>query len=488
VLDLSAPLRTVAGVDLAADAFDPARFHVLPARPRVAVGEAGPELSLLRFVRAGEVTGGHLHLAVDTGHPGERLDAARAELAAELGDEAVELVASTPVAAEAELLFLGRESDADGGLGGLVRRGYGRMAAGIAPPHRARFAVDLDPDGVRLMEAALLSGGAPVGMIYRFGFEGLWPALQVIARVDWGQVYDHFSAHQRRGFFLAVEDVQRIREELIQQGAIQIHAVRGLAGDSALADPAPVLAWIQRELVERCCEPVVPPSRRPARASLGGVGEVLAVGSAYQVKSLTQLERVVAKIDFQRRAVVRRTLIAESHLADLLGGAPVEDHLADAATDHPFFRRFALEVEATRPLAELHLDEAVLRFGYGSHDAAARLDQETAAARFECWADASPEGTWSLAPEVRFAADAPIRSGEAIRLPPLTGDSRALALDLGHLLALRELRLEAPVDERVLAASVRVRHLRGGETRAEREVVLTAEAAAQTDSLLLKNN
>jgi hypothetical protein len=52
VLDLSAPLRTVAGVDLAADAFDPARFHVLPARPRVAVGEAGPEaLDVERLVR-----------------------------------------------------------------------------------------------------------------------------------------------------------------------------------------------------------------------------------------------------------------------------------------------------------------------------------------------------------------------------------------------------------------------------------------------------
>ncbi|MEM7052537.1 MAG: hypothetical protein AAF604_22935 [Acidobacteriota bacterium] len=486
MLDFNAPMRTVAGVDLAGDSESPLRFHVLPAKPRVATrreagGDSVPDLGLLRFLEDGELTGGHLHLGLDTGHPEERLEACRLELADELDDEGIELLAVTPVRATAELLFLGRETDDDGGLSGLVRRPFGEVAAGIDPPHRARFTVALDPAGVQLMEAALVSGGAPVGVIYRFAVEGLWPALEVVADVDWERVYDHFSSHSRRGMLLAVDDVQRLREELVEQQAIRIHAVQGLDGESAMADPGVILAWIDREIVERFCQPVMALSRQPARTSLGGVGEVLGVGSAYAVKARTQIERVSGQVEFGRQAVISRTLTSEAHLADLLGGAPVEQHLADAeTTDHPFFQRFSLAVESTRPLADLHLEEAVLHFSFGSHGASETLDPATQGTRFETWADASPDGTWSLRPEVRFADDAPIEAGEAVALESISGDSRALALDFGRLLGLRELRLEAPADERVLLCRVRVLHWREEGMRAEREVALNAERAAET--------
>ncbi|MEM7481958.1 MAG: hypothetical protein AAF481_12355 [Acidobacteriota bacterium] len=492
MIDLNAPLRTVAGVDLAVDSEQPTRFHVLPAKPRVARKEFAPadgdgvvvekpDLGLLRFLREGEVTGGHLHLGLEAGYPAERLEACREELADELSDDGVELVAVTPVSASAELLFLGRETDDDGGLSGLVRRGYGWVAAGVDAPHRSRFAVDLDPAGVALMEAAMVSGGAPVGVIYRFGIEGLWPALEAVARVDWERVYDHFSSHERRGVLLAVEDIQRIREDLEEEGAIAIEVVRGLSGEHLLTDPSVILAWIQREMVERFCEPVMPMSREPARASLGGVGELLGAGFSYAVKARTQIERAQGVIDFNRRAVVSRTLTAEAHLADLLGDSPVEEHLSDAETaDHPFFRRFRLEVESTRPLSELHLEEAVLHFSFGTHDDSGQLAAANRTVQFESWADASADGTWSLLPEVRFADEAPIHQGEAVQLPVVTGDSRALSLDFGRLLGLRELRLEAPADERVLMCRVKVNHRRGEEIRDDREVVLTGDHAAET--------
>lgn len=483
MLDLHAPTRTVAGVDLAADSGDPRAFHVLPGPPRVAAGDAGPELVLLRFHGDdGALTGGHLQLTVEAGHPAERLEAARTALAAELGDDRVELRPLIPAAASAELLFLGRETDADGGLGGLVRRGFGTSPAVFDPPHRARFAVDLDAAGVRLVEAALASGGAPVGVVYRLTVEGLWPATSVVARVDWQRVYDHFSVHRRRGSVLLVEDLKQITERLIEEKAIEIHAVQSLA--PAEGEEAPgldvALAWIQREVMERFCEPVMELSRTPARASLGGVGEVFGAGSAFAIKATTQIERLTGEIDLGRSAVVARTLTVQAHLADLLGGAPLDAHVADAARDHPFFRRFGLRVAATRPLPELHLAETVLHFRYGTHASSARLDAGTSEARFETWADASPDGSWSLAPELRFDGDAPVAGGETLRPAAIGGTSRELALDLEALAGLRRLKLVAPADPRIVATRVEVEHRRDGSRRGGHEVMLAAPAAGET--------
>lgn len=480
MLDLNAPTRTVAGVDLAADSGDPRAFHVLPGPPRVAAGDAGPELVLLRFHGDdGALAGGHLQLTVEAGHPAERLEEARAALVAELGDETVELRPLIPAAATAELLFLGRETDADGGLGSLVRRGFGTAAATFDPPHRARFALDLDAAGVRLVEAALASGGAPVGVVYRLTVEGLWPATSVVARIDWQRVYDHFSVHRRRGSVLLVEDLKQITERLVEERAIEIHAVQSL--EPAEGEAAPgldvALAWIQREVMERFCEPVMELSRTPAKTSLGAVGEVFGAGSAFAVKATTQIERLTGEIDLGRSAVVARTLTVQAHLADLLGGAPLAGHVADAARDHPFFRRFALRVAATRPLPELHLAEAVLHFRYGTHASSARLDAGASEARFETWADASADGSWSLAPELRFDAGAPVAGGETVRRPALTGTSRELALDLEALAGLRRLKLVAPADPRVVATRVEVEHRRDGSRRAGHEVMLAAPAA-----------
>ncbi len=480
MLDLNAPVRTVAGVALAADEGDPLAFYVLPPAPRVAAVEGVPQLELLRFVRSGEVVGGHLRLVVELAHPPARLDAVRAALAAELREEeAVISLLPLPVqSATAELLFAGRETAEDGGIIELVRRGYGRTAAGFGAPHTASFAVDLEPDGVRLMEAALSSGGAPIGVIYRLGVEGLWPAQRTVAHIDWGRVYDHFSVHWKEGAFLYTEDVRKVTERLIESRAIQIQVVQGLAPAEGEAppDPGPALAWIQRELVERFCEPLMPLSREPAHASLGTVGEIFGVGSAFAVKKLTQIERAVADVDFQRAVVVARTWTAQAHLADLLDGASPAAHIADAGIDHPFFQRFALRVGLARPLPETHLAEVVLHFDYGTHRDSARLTAESPEARFEAWADAAPDRTWTLRPEVTFAADAPLDPGAQVQLPPFTGQSRALTLDFEALLGLARFDVMGTADPRVLFTRASLAARRGAEERAEREVVLMPAA------------
>ena len=481
MLNLDVPIRTVAGVDLAADDEDELSFFVLPPPPRIAVGEGGPELHLLRLVDNGALSGGHLRFGVELSHPAARLEEARSTLAESLRDDRVALRPIPVVSAEAELLFVGRETTAEGGLTGLMRRGYGRTAAGFNPPHRANFSVALTADGVRVIEAALRSAGAPIGIIYRVRVEGLWPALRVLARVDWRRSYDHFSTHAREGALLTVEDFQTLFERLVESRAIDVQVVQGLTAEDAAAapDPGPALQFIQREVVERFCEPVMQLSREPAQASLGTVGELFGVGSAFAVKALTQIEHAIGAYDFQHPTVITRTFTQQAHLADLLGGGPPDAHIADASVDHPFFRRFALRVRTARPLAESHLKEVVLNFAYGTNQEAKQLTAAQPEAIFDSWADASADGSWTILPDVTFADDAPLDAGGRARLAPLSGRGRELTLDLDRLLGLERIEVRASTDPRVLMTQAQLSHRRGAEARAERTIGLASAAPAQ---------
>jgi len=478
MLDLNVPVRSVAGIDLAADHEDPFSYYVLPPPPRVFVRDGEPQVELLRFIKDGQATGGNLRLTACLEHPAAKLEEVRQALVDECKDDRVALHPVPVVDATAELDFIGRETTETGSLGPLVRRDYGRTAAMLDPPHQASFSVSLSAEGVQLMEAALRSGGAPIGVVYRVRIEGLWPAERVIARVDWGRVYDHLSMAQKEGCLFAVADLQSVTERLVEDRSIVIQTVCGVVPDGPASqdDLAPALAWVQRELVERFCEPVMPLNREPAHASLGTLGEIFGVGSSFAFKQLTQIERAVAEVDFQRSLVVSRTLVLESHLADLLAGVAPEGHIADAGLDHPFFRRMSLHVQTMQPLEDLFLKEVLLQFQYGSASDSIRLTPQEREGSVDTWADAAPDRTWSLRPDVTFDDNAPVDAGQQFHLPAFTGQSRELALDLRRLLGMVRCEVRAAPDPRVLMSQVRLVHWRGEEQRAERDFALTPQA------------
>lgn len=491
MLDLNAPVRTELGVDLGADSVDPGLFHAFPAPPRVRRVADRPEVELLRFVSdvdgtGPRLTGGHLRLSVDLGHPDGLLDEIAARLSADPARRG-EPVRVSPVAvqqATTQLLFIGQEPNDQGGLSALLTRALGETSAGVEAPHTATLTAELTPDGVRMLEAALSSGGAPIAVVSRLRVEGLWPAQRVLATVDWGRVYDHVSSHLKVGRLLEVDDISRVVEELREDRSIVISAVQSLTPETGggPGDLAAATAWVQRELVERFCEPVLPLNRAPAHVGLGTVGEIFGVGTRFAAKHSTQIERAVATVDFQRSAVLVRHYSVQAHLADVLGPADASAYVVDAGLDHPFFQRFAIRVRSAAPLPSLHLDEVVGELAYGSTHLPVRLtaDEAGAEARLEAWADASPDRTWVLQASARFALDAPLDPGQQVPLPEQRGRSRELTLDLEQLLGLTPVTLTLTPDPRVLLTRATLRHWRGAEQRAEHDLVLTAEAAQTT--------
>lgn len=465
MLDLNASAQSVAGLDLARDSEKPDTFYILPPAPSLALAEGIPDLTLLRFVDDNnQVTSGNLQFSTELPVDDEKIATATALLKEELNLEEIFLQPVAVQHATAELMFLGREPTAEGGVSGMIRRGIGRVDAQMNAPHRAFFSIDLDPDGVKLIESALRTGAAPVGIVYRLEIEGLWPAQRVIATINWTQVYAHFSEHYKDGAFITSNDIKRISEELQESKVIRIQAIEGLEqSEESSFSTENALAWIQRELIERFCEPVMPLSRAPAKASLGTVGEILDVGSDYTFKAHRQIEHATATVDFQIRTVLKRTLTAQSHLLHLLENRNLDDHIGNAVSTHPFFERIKLHITTVQPLEELFIEEVILNISYGTTNESLQLTKDSPEVIFDTWRDVSPDGSWTVVADVRFADQTPFDSTEEITLPSINGHGRALILDMATLLRLHKINIFTPTDNRIMLSMIQLQHSREGD-------------------------
>jgi hypothetical protein len=484
MIDLDVPARTVAGVDLAGDDQDPFAFWLLPPPPRIASADGAPQVSLFRFIDGGRLTGGLLEMSVELAYPQAALDAARGQLTADLKDDRnrVTLNEVALVGAEAELSFIGRETRPDGSMTALVQRSYGTTTPKLLPPYGASFSVALTAEGTQLVEAALRSGGAPVGVTYRLEVEALRPAQKIIAHLDWGRIYDQFSTESKDGSFFTLDDIRRVTESLQESRAITVQVIQPLVPDESKPQPdtSGTLDWIEREVVDKLCRPMLPLDRQPARASLGTAGEMFGVGSAYGFKNITQIERAAADIDFEQRTIVVRTLTQQAHLADLLGDAPADAHISDAEPDSPFFQRVSVHVGTARPLAATFTREVVAQFTYGTTTSAIRLDANSAEGSASTWADHSASRTWTLPLDITLADDAPLDPGLEIHDAGPSGQGRQVTLDLEAILGLWPVQVAAAADDRVLMTRADLQQFRGTEAVGNpREVMLVAGQPAQ---------
>ncbi|MEM7152824.1 MAG: hypothetical protein AAF799_08275 [Myxococcota bacterium] len=480
MLDLSHPVRRMAGVDLAQDTSLRDTWYILPAPPSVVRVDGVPQVRLLKIVRDGELSQGDLHLRVSLAWPSAALEEAKTLLSEEAHRE-VTLLPLPVVAAETEVIFAGREPVDDGEISPFEVRRYGQTQPRLDAPHVAALSTTLTADGTRLFDAALREGGAPIGVTYRLQTEALRPGMQLAARVDWGRTYDHFSSHTRTGGFVYTEDVRELVEELVENKVVQITAVTALGEDGEAGTEAlnTALAWVQRQVVERFCTPVMELRREPARVSLGTVGEIFKVGHAHKVKKLTQIEHAVAEMRLDVATVVKRTLLTQTHLADLLGDVNVDEHIEQAEPDHPFFKRFDLRVRTARALSDLGATEFAGEWHYGDRQVPLRLTAEEPEAEVSTWRDESDEAKWALVGQVTFGDEAAVHATESVTLPPIEAEGHELTVDLAALLGLHTLEVTTTLDpERVLATRARVQHMRGEDVQGERELVFTSEDRA----------
>ena len=211
------------------------------------------------------------------------------------------------------------------------------------------------------------------------------------------------------------------------------------------------------------------------------MGEIFGVGTAFTVKSVVQQEHLDTTFDYQRPDALRRTLAVQAHLADLLQGADADAHITTASSELEFFQRMTFTLGAARPLSASFVAEVVGNWTWGHGTHALRLLPEAEQDQVKAWADASPDGQWSLDVNVTMADDAPVDAGALLTLPAVTGSALAHTLDLRAALQLRRVELLAPVGvDDLMGTRVRVAHLRGDVEVSATEAVLLQKELRKT--------
>src|SRR5262249_43099039 len=86
------------------------------------------------------------------------------------------------------------------------------------------FSVQLDQDGVVILEKALQGDLAPIGVVYALDFQALRPAYKVHLSVDWDRVQKHLDESFGSSFLFVSTEVDKAIDELIENRAIVIEA------------------------------------------------------------------------------------------------------------------------------------------------------------------------------------------------------------------------------------------------------------------------
>ncbi len=220
------------------DHADPGRFYYLPDCPRLRLNADGlPELSLLKYRLDPELHdalgAGLLSLTVDLGVEQERLDRIRRRIARQFSlNSQIALSQISTDAGTCELILIDQKAttgdgsparNPEGASGfGMVERILGSASPSLYGDNACTFEAVLSPEGVGLIEGALLGGGLPMGVVYALQVTGLRPALRAQINARWKDIYDYYDNRLHGGKLLLAVDIGPTIEDLVHSEAIQI--------------------------------------------------------------------------------------------------------------------------------------------------------------------------------------------------------------------------------------------------------------------------
>ncbi|MEW5807310.1 MAG: hypothetical protein AB1756_08205 [Acidobacteriota bacterium] len=196
-------------------------YHYMPMSPKISTWPDGtPKFSFLQYLRTGkEITGGVMHFLATFGLTKEELEKARKALARY--DKEGKIIG--PV------LFTKGEFhiiSATAGEGGLFsRKVCGTGKAPLLPGSEAAVSIALTEEGSTLLMESFKKPTSDVSVQFVMTYEGLTPAYRAILTVDWDKVYTHKEFKADIGNVFVSVKVQKIYDELREQGAIKLEVI-----------------------------------------------------------------------------------------------------------------------------------------------------------------------------------------------------------------------------------------------------------------------
>ena len=384
MLYLNPPYHVVNGISLLPDHVDPLQFYFLPLAPHLtmltdsATGQRIPQLQVIMYAGS-TAAGGFLNFDCNLGVTDEELEAVREELRdrAQLRD--VPKLTPVPfVDGSVRMMLLGKESppppDAEKPKG----------QAGTPPPaatgpqfvtkishyakpslygdNQAAFSVQLDPEGVTILEQAIKGELSPIGVVYGLTYVALRPAYNVRVSIDWNRVQTHVAESSGVNTIFYSQEIDDVVDELVEDRVIVVEAdtfiAEGDGSDDVFARRDEALDEVREMITETFFEPSLDPiqdagkggfadtlKRTSQLAATGGQGAMFTRRSV----DITRIDQKSLNVSFSERTAVLRSIYPQGHLSGLLRvleqeHLDVKRFIMRVGLDHAFFKRRTVRV------------------------------------------------------------------------------------------------------------------------------------------------
>jgi hypothetical protein len=348
MLYLKPPFHIIRGTAVFPDHANDRAFYYLPAEPHLstvldaATGARIPQIQLLKF-RGGAGNGGFLTFQVDLGLAEGEEDEIKAELRGLFpGDGPILLAPVLPEDGNVRLIILGRATDSQGKplwdedqQQRFVTRIVHPSKPSLYGNNQAVFSVELDQDGVELVEASMLrSELLPIGVVYELDFFALRPAFSVRITADWSRVQSHLQDSFKADVLFSSTEIDKVVDKLIETQVVLIEV------DTFLPEGSDAGSWVGRrdhaidQFKDMVLENFFKPSLEPMKeekdgwdrftdtaerlALLGATGGWAGVAKfSYVQKDIQRIDHKRANLQMNERVSVKRSIYPQATLKGL---------------------------------------------------------------------------------------------------------------------------------------------------------------------------
>jgi hypothetical protein len=357
------PYFLIDGVSVMRDHVDPQQFYYLPLAPsfvtRSEGGQEVPQFSLLKYHSAARA-GGFADFDVHLGMAPNGLETVRAELQRLAGLPDLPRLAPLPVIDGGVTLMLFGQSNGDGGGSGFVKAIRHAAKPALFGDNIAAFSVELDPQGISILDAAMDLAMSPIGVVYSLDYLALRPAYHVRLSIDWNRTQEILD--ESFGLEGMITDIQirDVMERLEEERAIRFEVDTTIPEDDengtfqGRRDAA--VARARDMITDAFFESTLDPLNQPpddwdrAREVIKSFSpqRTTPLGAfAYKKTKYTRVDSKRLDVDLSERLTIRRTIYPQGHLTGLfreLGGLDRDRHVKVINADDKWFRRRKVQV------------------------------------------------------------------------------------------------------------------------------------------------
>ena len=408
MLYLKPPYHMINGVSIFRDHADKRQFYYLPVAPKLTqikdevTGDLIPQLQVIKY-RGSAGNGGFLNFDVNIGVEEETLDEIRRELRGleDLDDEPrlgpVPLIDGT-----VKMMLFGQQTNTDlpddsDDLDAPAKPQFVLKIDQHAKPalygnNQAAFSVQLDQEGVTILEKALQGELAPIGIVYSVQYQALRPAYSVKVEADWDRLQTHFQEQfGSKSLFHSVQ-IDKVIDKLIENQVVKIEV------DTFVPEGEDVSEMISRRdqainefkdmILNNFFEPSLDPidtsveenkwdkavntfARASLAASTHGLSE-LGGSFSYRKSDITRLDKKVLNAQMNERTTVQRSIYPQGHLSGLFRvlrqpGVDIDRFVTAVDTDDPWYQRRKVDVISRANFEEDEIASINVQLTYDDH-------------------------------------------------------------------------------------------------------------------------